>query len=87
MSSPCRGTLEELRVATGMSQEQMAAQAGMLRATYSYLERGEKAGLTPRHFSSLAEALGVTEDQIRTAHAASRAAYLRLDVAGSDPDD
>ena len=69
-------TLERLRVAAGLSQQQTAEAAGMLRNTYSAVERGETAALSYTDTQALARVLSVTPDQLRAAHASSRAAYL-----------
>lgn len=69
-------TLERLRAAVGLSQQQTAEAAGMLRNTYSAVERGETAALSYADTTALAQVLSVTGDQLRAAHTASRAAYL-----------
>jgi transcriptional regulator with XRE-family HTH domain len=69
-------TLERLRAAAGRSQQQIADTAGMLRNTYSAVERGETAALSYQDTKSLAAALDVTDDQLRAAHTVSRSAYL-----------
>ena len=69
-------TLERLRAAAGLSQQQAAEAAGMLRNTYSAVERGETAALSYTDTQALARVLSVTDDQLRAAHTASRAAYL-----------
>jgi transcriptional regulator with XRE-family HTH domain len=69
-------TLERLRIAAGRSQQQIAEAAGMLRTTYSAVERGETSGLSYVEHQALARALGVTDDQLRGAQDASRNAYL-----------
>jgi hypothetical protein len=48
----------------------------MLRNTYSAVERGETAALSYTDTQALARVLSVTDDQLRAAHTASRAAYL-----------
>jgi transcriptional regulator with XRE-family HTH domain len=68
-------TLQQLRAGAGCTQEQVATAAGLLRSTYSALERGETASLADRDADRLAGAIGVTADQVRAAHTASRAAY------------
>lgn len=70
-------TLDRLRVAAGRSQQQIAAAAGMLRTTYSAVERGETAALSFAEHQALARALGVTDEQLQAAHDATRAAYLQ----------
>ena len=69
-------TLERLRAAAGLSQQQTAEAAGMLRNTYSAVERGETAALSYTDTQALAQVLCVTDYQLRAAHTASRAAYL-----------
>jgi transcriptional regulator with XRE-family HTH domain len=69
-------TLERLRAAVGKSQQQIADEAGMLRNTYSAVERGETAALSYADTKALAQAFGVTDDQLRAAQTASRSGYL-----------
>lgn len=69
-------TLQQLRVAAGLSQQQAAANAGLLRTTYSLLERGETQTLSPADAAGIAAALGVAEDAVRAGHAASLAKHL-----------
>jgi transcriptional regulator with XRE-family HTH domain len=69
-------TLERLRATAGLSQQQTADAAGLLRNTYSAVERGETAALSYADTQALARVLSVTADQLRAAHTASRAAYL-----------
>jgi transcriptional regulator with XRE-family HTH domain len=69
-------TLERLRAAAGKSQQQIADAAGMLRNTYSAVERGETAALSYADTQALARAFGVTDEQLRAAQTASRSAYL-----------
>lgn len=69
-------TLQQLRAAAGLTQQQVATDAGLLRNTYSAIERGETATLTAADATAFARALSVTADQVRAAHTASRAAYL-----------
>lgn len=70
-------TLERLRAAAGMSQQQTAEAAGMLRNTYSAVERGETARLSYNDTVSLARVLHVTDEQLGAAQAASRNAYRK----------
>ena len=67
--------LQQLRAAAGKSQQQVALAAGLLRTTYSSIERGETGSLTDSDARALADALGVTVEQVRDAHQASRTAY------------
>lgn len=69
-------TLQQLRAAAGKTQQQVAAEAGLLRTTYVKIELGGTERLADTDPAALGRALGVTEEQIRAAHAASRAAYL-----------
>jgi transcriptional regulator with XRE-family HTH domain len=69
-------TLERLRAGAGMSQQQVADVTGMLRNTYSAVERGETAALSYRDTKALARAFGVSDEQLRAAHTASRGAHL-----------
>jgi transcriptional regulator with XRE-family HTH domain len=66
-------TLQHLHAAAGTSQQQIAETAGMLRNTYSAVERGETAALSYVDAQALASAFGVTAEQV---HTASRAAHL-----------
>lgn len=80
-------TLDRLRVAAGKSQQQIAAAAGMLRTTYSAVERGETAALSYAEHQALARAFGITDEQLQTAHNATRTAYLQRhpkSAGGSD---
>jgi transcriptional regulator with XRE-family HTH domain len=70
-------TLAQLRELAGMLQQQLADRAGLVRRTYSALERGEIATLSPRDADALAAALGVEPTEVRAAHASGRAAFLR----------
>jgi transcriptional regulator with XRE-family HTH domain len=66
----------QLRVAAGLLQEQVAERARLTRTKYSALERGEIASLSTRDAAALADALGTTGEEIRSAHAVGRAAHL-----------
>lgn len=72
-------TLQQLRAAAGKSQKQIAEAAGMLRNTYSAVERGETASLSYTDVQGLARAFAITPEQVMAAHTASRAAYLEQD--------
>ena len=80
-------TLRDLRLISGLTQQQAASAAGMVRTTYSSLERGETASLSDPDARSLAAILGVTAHMVRAAHAAGldglRDAKSRK-VSGSD---
>jgi transcriptional regulator with XRE-family HTH domain len=69
-------TLQQLRAAAGRSQQRIATAAGMLRNTYSAVERGETATLSYEDTQALARAFGITPEQVLAARTASRAAYL-----------
>lgn len=69
-------TLQQLRVEVGLSQEAVATAAGMLRNTYSAIERGETTTISFENTRALAAALEVTPEQVLAARTASRAAYL-----------
>lgn len=69
-------TLLQLRVAAGQSQQQIAETAGMLRNTYSAVERGETATLSYGDVKGLARAFGVNPEVVVSAHGASRAARV-----------
>jgi transcriptional regulator with XRE-family HTH domain len=66
-------SLQVLRVGAGLLQEQVAARAGLTRTKYAALERGEIASLSERDCAALAGVLRVDADQVRSAHAVSRA--------------
>jgi transcriptional regulator with XRE-family HTH domain len=70
-------TLARLRTEAGLLQQQLADRAGLVRRTYSALERGEIATLSATDAESLAAALGVDPVEVRAAHAAGRARRLR----------
>lgn len=70
-------TLDRLRAAAGRSQQQIATAAGMVRTTYSAVERGETAALSYAEHRALARALGITDEQLLAAHTATRTAYLK----------
>lgn len=69
-------TLQELRATAGLTQQRAAEAAGLLRTTYSQLERGETVILSPADAAAIAGALGTDPDRVRAAHASSRAIYL-----------
>jgi transcriptional regulator with XRE-family HTH domain len=69
------GTLTELRVVAGLTQASVAERAGLVRSRYAGLERGEIASLDPAVAARLADAFGVSVEEIANAHAQSRAAH------------
>lgn len=69
-------TLQQLRAAAGKSQQAIATEAGMLRNTYSAVERGETTTLSYEDTQGLAAAFGITAEQVLAARTASRSAYL-----------
>lgn len=69
-------TLQQLRTAAGKSQQAIATAAGMLRNTYSAVERGETVSLSYEDTQGLAAVLGVTPEQVLAGRNASRSAYL-----------
>jgi predicted ATPase/DNA-binding XRE family transcriptional regulator len=62
--------LRRLREGAGLTQEELAARAGLTAKAVSALERGERRRPYPHTVRSLAEALGLSEDE-RAALAAS----------------
>lgn len=64
-------TLQQLRVAAGLSQQQAAVGSGLLRTTYSKIERGETATLSEDDTRAIARALGARPPQVRAAHQAA----------------
>jgi transcriptional regulator with XRE-family HTH domain len=70
------GTLAQLRVAAGLTQQEAASRAGLVRTRYSAIERGEIATVSEEVVDRIADVLAVTLAQVRTAHALSRAVYL-----------
>lgn len=68
-------TLQQLRANAGLSQQSVADRAGLLRTTYSQVERGEVLTLSDRDAAAIAGALDAEPIDVIVAHAASRAAY------------
>jgi transcriptional regulator with XRE-family HTH domain len=62
-------TLAHLRARTGLTQKDAATRAGLVRTTYSAIERGEIATLDEDTATRIAQALGITVQQVRTTHA------------------
>src|SRR5919112_983827 len=61
-NGPSFGTmLRELRVAAGLTQEELASRAGLTAKAVSALERGERKRPYPHTVRALAEALGLSE--------------------------
>jgi predicted ATPase/DNA-binding XRE family transcriptional regulator/Tfp pilus assembly protein PilF len=56
--------LRRFREAAGLTQEELAERAGLSRKAISVLERGERKRPYPHTVRSLAEALGLTEDEM-----------------------
>jgi len=69
-------TLQQLRAAAGLSQQHVADRAGLLRTTYSQIERGEVVTLGVEDAAAIGRALGAEPAEVTAAHAASRAAHL-----------
>ncbi|MBA2712246.1 MAG: XRE family transcriptional regulator [Rubrobacteraceae bacterium] len=73
--------LRRLRKATGLTQEELAARAGLTAKAVSVLERGERKRPYPHTVRSLADALGLSE-----AERASLLAAVPERVGSSSPD-
>lgn len=69
-------TLQQLRADAGLSQQQVADRARLLRTTYSKMERGEALTLSYGDAEAIGRALDVDPSRVVDAHAASRAAHL-----------
>ncbi len=69
-------SLERLRVAAGMLQAEVAVRAGMTRAKYAAIERGQTATISLTDALRLAGILGVDIDEVLAAQSVSRAAFL-----------
>ncbi len=57
------GRLRRLREAAGLSQEELASRAGLTAKAISLLERGERKRPYPHTVRSLADALGLSEEE------------------------
>ena len=57
------GRLRRLRAAAGLTQEQLAARAGLTAQAVAALETGKRRRPYPRTVRALAEALGLSEDE------------------------
>ena len=60
---PFGGRLRRLREAAGLTQEELASRAGLTAKAVSALERGERKRPYPHTVRSLADALGLTEEE------------------------
>lgn len=69
-------TLKQLRAAAGLSQQRTAELAGLLRTTYSQIERGETVTLSADDAAAIGRALNVDPDEVRAARTSSRALHL-----------
>ena len=69
-------SLERLRVQAGMLQAEVAGRAGMTRAKYAAIERGQTATISRADAHTLAAIFGVDVDQVLAAQSVARAAYL-----------
>lgn len=78
-------TLQHLRTANGLSQQQAAEAAGLQRGTYSQIERGEVASISTDAAAGMARAFGVTVADIVAAWTASRTARLQRHPGPSRP--
>jgi transcriptional regulator with XRE-family HTH domain len=70
-------TLGQLRTLAGLSQQQVADASGLLRTTYSQIERGETASVSDNDAAGIARALDRSSGDIAAAHAAARAAHVQ----------
>ena len=69
-------SLERLRVRAGMLQAEVAERAGMTRTKYAAIERGQTATVTAADAMTLAGILGIDLEQVLSAQAVARAAFL-----------
>ena len=58
------GNIARLRRAAGMSQEELAARAGLSQSFVSNLERGRRRSAQAEAVQALARALGVTVEEL-----------------------
>src|SRR3712207_4816188 len=61
--APFGDRLRRLREAAGLTQEELAAKAGLTAKAVSALERGERKRPYPHTVRSLADALGLSEEE------------------------
>jgi len=76
-------TLQQLRAAAGLSQAAVAAAAGLQRTTYSAIERGESASLSPAAAVAIGRALSTSEQAVRAGYRQSRVHYLQRRPSGN----
>ena len=69
-------SLERLRVRAGLLQADVAERAGMTRTKYAAIERGQTASVSAADAERLAGILGVDREQVLTAQAVARDAFL-----------
>jgi transcriptional regulator with XRE-family HTH domain len=69
-------SLERLRVQAGMLQADVAERAGMTRTKYAAIERGQTATISASDARTLATILDVDVEQVLSAQAVARAAFL-----------
>ena len=68
--------LRQLRLATGLTQEQVADRAGVGRGSYGKIESGAATLVRPETLGALAEIYGVDVREVLSAHAVSRRLFL-----------
>ena len=77
--------LMQLRLAAGLTQEQVAARAGVGRAWYGRFESGAAPFVRPEVIGELAKVYGVDAQQVLNAHAVSRRLFVAK-RSGTAPD-
>lgn len=70
-------TLQQLRTVAGLSQQRTAELSGLLRTTYSQIERGETVTLSEPDAAAIGRAFGADTAEVLAAQAASRSVHLR----------
>ncbi len=70
-AAPFGARLRQLREAAGLTQEELASRAGLTAKAISMLERGQRRRPYPHTVRSLADALGLSEGERATLHAAT----------------